>query len=112
MQFVFYPLPCESKIMLRDNINNINVTSEQVLVTPETLKSELPVTDHALSVIQSSRQIISDIIHHDAGVGESSNGGPESFLRESGDTGSRHAASDRPDSGVHAETSLALWMIN
>ena len=49
--------------MLRDNINNINVTSEQVLITPEALKSELPVTDHALSVIQSSRKIISDIIH-------------------------------------------------
>ncbi|WP_166423190.1 3-deoxy-7-phosphoheptulonate synthase [Paraglaciecola sp. 20A4] len=49
--------------MLRDNINNINVTSETVLITPEALKNELPVTDHALSVIQSSRQIISDIIH-------------------------------------------------
>jgi len=24
--------------MLRDNINNINVTSEQVLITPEALK--------------------------------------------------------------------------
>lgn len=49
--------------MLRDNINNINISSEQVLITPEALKNELPVSEHALSVIQSSRNIISDIIH-------------------------------------------------
>lgn len=49
--------------MLRDNINNINISSEQVLITPDALKQELPVSEHALSVIQSSRNIISDIIH-------------------------------------------------
>ncbi|MFQ3236378.1 MAG: 3-deoxy-7-phosphoheptulonate synthase [Paraglaciecola sp.] len=49
--------------MLRDNINNINISSEQVLITPEALKNELPVSEHALSVIQSSRNIIADIIH-------------------------------------------------
>lgn len=49
--------------MLRDNINNINISSEQVLITPEALKQELPASEHALSVIKSSRNIISDIIH-------------------------------------------------
>ncbi len=49
--------------MLRDSINNINVSSEQVLVTPKALKSELPVSDEALKIIQNSRKVISDIIH-------------------------------------------------
>lgn len=49
--------------MLRDSINNIHISSEQVLVTPEALATELPVSEHALSVITESRQIISDIIH-------------------------------------------------
>lgn len=49
--------------MLRDSINNINVSSEQVLVTPKALKSELPVSEDALKKIQNSRQVISDIIH-------------------------------------------------
>ena len=38
--------------MLRDSINNINISSEEVLVTPQALKSELPVSDSALQVIQ------------------------------------------------------------
>lgn len=49
--------------MLRDPINNIHVSSEQVLVTPEELSRELPVSEHALSTIEKSRAIISDIIH-------------------------------------------------
>lgn len=49
--------------MLRDSINNINVTSEKVLVTPSVLKAELPVSQHSLEVIQGSRRVISDIIH-------------------------------------------------
>ena len=49
--------------MLRDSINNINISSEQVLVTPKALKAELPVSEKSLSIIQSSRNIISDIIH-------------------------------------------------
>lgn len=50
--------------MLKDNLNNIHVSSERVLVTPEELKKELPISEHALQGIQHSRQIISDIIHH------------------------------------------------
>ena len=49
--------------MLRDSINNINISSEKVLVTPQELKTELPVSDSSLQVIQSSRQVISDILH-------------------------------------------------
>ena len=49
--------------MLSDNISDINISSEQVLITPEALKIELPVSEASLSVIKSSRQTISDIIH-------------------------------------------------
>ena len=50
--------------MLKDNLNNIHVSSEKVLVTPVELKNELPISEQALAGIQQSRQIISDIIHH------------------------------------------------
>ncbi len=49
--------------MLRDPINNIHVSSEQILVTPEELSKEIPVSEHALHAIEQSRAIISDIIH-------------------------------------------------
>lgn len=49
--------------MLRDSINNINISSEQVLVTPKALKTELPVSAEALNIIQGSRKVIGDIIH-------------------------------------------------
>ncbi|MGS2720589.1 3-deoxy-7-phosphoheptulonate synthase [Paraglaciecola aestuariivivens] len=48
--------------MLRDSINNINISSEKVLVTPQALKEELPVSESALKIIQTSRQVISDIL--------------------------------------------------
>jgi 3-deoxy-7-phosphoheptulonate synthase len=50
--------------VLKDNLNNIHVSSEKVLLTPEELRLELPVSKQALTGIQQSRQIISDIIHH------------------------------------------------
>lgn len=49
--------------MLRDSINNINVSSEQVLVTPQALKDELPVSEESLNIIKQSRKVIGDIIH-------------------------------------------------
>ncbi|MDU0354785.1 3-deoxy-7-phosphoheptulonate synthase [Paraglaciecola aquimarina] len=49
--------------MLRDSINNINISSEQILVTPKALKTELPVSDESLKIIQGSRQVISNILH-------------------------------------------------
>ena len=49
--------------MLKDTINNIHVSAEEVLLTPEQLATELPVSDKALEAIAKSRDIISDIIH-------------------------------------------------
>jgi 3-deoxy-7-phosphoheptulonate synthase len=49
--------------MLRDPINNIHISSEQVLVTPEALAAELPVSAHALKQIEQARATIADIIH-------------------------------------------------
>lgn len=49
--------------MQKDNHSNVHVSAENVLVTPEQLASELPVTDKALSAIADSREVISNIIH-------------------------------------------------
>lgn len=49
--------------MNRDPINDIHISSEQVLVTPDALAQELPVNEHALDVIRQSRKVIGDIIH-------------------------------------------------
>ena len=48
--------------MQKDTVNNIHVSSEQVLVTPEALAQELPVSDKALEGVIASRKIVSDII--------------------------------------------------
>ena len=50
--------------MFKDSLNNINIQSDEVLLTPEQLKQELPISDHALNVIKQSRQDIANIIHH------------------------------------------------
>ena len=49
--------------MIRDQINNVHVSSEHVLITPDELAQELPVSDHALKNIEKFRAIIGDIIH-------------------------------------------------
>ncbi|OFC69449.1 3-deoxy-7-phosphoheptulonate synthase [Alteromonas confluentis] len=49
--------------MIKDNVNNVHVSAEQVLITPDDLAKELPVSETALSAISESRKIISDIIH-------------------------------------------------
>jgi 3-deoxy-7-phosphoheptulonate synthase len=49
--------------MLKDTINNVHVNAEEVLITPDQLKKELPVSEHALNEIKKSRNIISDIVH-------------------------------------------------
>jgi 3-deoxy-7-phosphoheptulonate synthase len=49
--------------MLKDPINNIHISSEEVLLTPEDLARDLPVSSHALTAITESRKIISDIVH-------------------------------------------------
>lgn len=49
--------------MIKDTVNNVHVSAENVLITPDDLAKELPVSDKALSAISESRKIISDIIH-------------------------------------------------
>ena len=53
----------EESLMIKDTVNNVHVSAEQVLITPDDLAKELPVSDKALSAISESRKIISDIIH-------------------------------------------------
>jgi 3-deoxy-7-phosphoheptulonate synthase len=43
--------------------DNLYVSSEQVLVTPDELADQLPISQRALLLIKQSRQVISDIIH-------------------------------------------------
>jgi len=50
--------------LLKDSLNNVHVSSEKVLLSPDALKQELPVSDQALKAIQQSRKQIADIIHH------------------------------------------------
>ena len=49
--------------MYQDSITNVHVSDEHVISTPDALAKELPVSEHALSVIKKSRNIISNIIH-------------------------------------------------
>lgn len=57
-------IPSNPIPVLKDSLNNIHISSEQVLLTPLDLKQELPISAHALKVIQQSRREIADIIHH------------------------------------------------
>ena len=50
--------------MIKDSLNNLHIQSEEILITPHALKEALPVSDHALSIIEDSRNTISNIIHH------------------------------------------------
>ncbi|QJR79841.1 3-deoxy-7-phosphoheptulonate synthase [Alteromonas pelagimontana] len=49
--------------MIKDTVNNVHVSAEDVLVTPDALAAELPVSDSALQAISEARKTISDIIH-------------------------------------------------
>ncbi|MBC3767213.1 3-deoxy-7-phosphoheptulonate synthase [Neptunicella marina] len=49
--------------MLKDSLNNRHISDEKVLMTPEQLQQELPISQRALQEIEKSRQTISDIIH-------------------------------------------------
>ena len=50
--------------MLKDSLHNIHISAEKVLVTPQALRQELPISQHALNMIKQSRKTIADIIHH------------------------------------------------
>lgn len=47
-----------------DSVFNVNIRSQEVLITPYALKKELPVAEAALKHVQQFRQSISDIIQH------------------------------------------------
>ena len=49
--------------MKKSELSNINISDEQVLITPQELKNQIPLSDSARVFIQQSRQTISNIIH-------------------------------------------------
>lgn len=49
--------------MQKDRVNNLHVSAEKVLVTPQQLAEEMPVSEKALAYVQNARETISDIIH-------------------------------------------------
>ncbi|MBU3823476.1 MAG: 3-deoxy-7-phosphoheptulonate synthase [Candidatus Oceanisphaera merdipullorum] len=48
--------------MQKDTLNNINIRSEKIMITPAELKAKLPVSQQALSFISGARQTLSNII--------------------------------------------------
>ncbi len=51
--------------MQKDRVNNLHISSEKILITPEQLSQEMPVTDKAIAYVQQSRKVISNIIRGD-----------------------------------------------
>ncbi|MDH5485395.1 MAG: 3-deoxy-7-phosphoheptulonate synthase [Gammaproteobacteria bacterium] len=49
--------------MIKDGLTNIHVQSEDVLITPQALKTTLPVSQQGLAHIEAARAVISSIIH-------------------------------------------------
>ncbi|QIR15226.1 3-deoxy-7-phosphoheptulonate synthase [Shewanella aestuarii] len=49
--------------MQQDTINNVHISSEQVLSTPAQLKQELPLSAHAYRYILNARRTVADIVH-------------------------------------------------
>ncbi|KOO11113.1 phospho-2-dehydro-3-deoxyheptonate aldolase, partial [Vibrio xuii] len=49
--------------MQRSELSNINISDEQVLITPDQLKAKIPLSSKARNFIQESRQTIADIIN-------------------------------------------------
>jgi 3-deoxy-7-phosphoheptulonate synthase len=48
--------------MAYEVVENLNVQSQQVLITPSELKSELPLCDRSLETVTASRKVIRDIL--------------------------------------------------
>jgi 3-deoxy-7-phosphoheptulonate synthase len=48
--------------MSNNEVHNVNVAAQDVLITPDRLKEELPFTDAALATVTQSRQVIRDIL--------------------------------------------------
>lgn len=49
----------------KSRLNDIHVNAEEVLITPQDLKNELPLPESGRVFVQQARNIISDIIHKD-----------------------------------------------
>jgi 3-deoxy-7-phosphoheptulonate synthase len=49
--------------MTKSDLSDINIVDQQVLITPEQLKSKLPLSGNAREFIKQSRKTIADIIH-------------------------------------------------
>ncbi|RKO82531.1 3-deoxy-7-phosphoheptulonate synthase [Pectobacterium parmentieri] len=49
--------------MQKDSLNNINISAEQVLITPDELKAKFPLNDAEQHDIAQARSTIADIIH-------------------------------------------------
>ncbi|SLM62017.1 MULTISPECIES: 3-deoxy-7-phosphoheptulonate synthase [Dickeya] len=49
--------------MQKDTLNNIHISDEQVLITPDELKAKFPLNEPEQQAIALSRQTIADIIH-------------------------------------------------
>jgi len=50
--------------MVQQAIENVNVLSQEVLVSPSALKTELPITDKASETVVRGRQQVMDILDH------------------------------------------------
>ncbi|EDQ00606.1 3-deoxy-7-phosphoheptulonate synthase [Shewanella benthica] len=49
--------------MQQDTINNVHIISEKVLVTPEELKLEIPLSQAAYHYVLNARKTVADIVH-------------------------------------------------
>jgi 3-deoxy-7-phosphoheptulonate synthase len=52
-----------SSIPHKSTLNDIHVNEEQILITPEQLKKELPLKESSREFVKSARKIIANIIH-------------------------------------------------
>jgi 3-deoxy-7-phosphoheptulonate synthase len=48
---------------VKNSSNNIHVNAEHVLITPEALRAELPLSDNGREFVKQARKTIADIIH-------------------------------------------------
>ena len=48
--------------MTQTVVDNLNVVSQDVLITPEQLKAELPMSEAAASTVAESREVIRNIL--------------------------------------------------
>ncbi|WP_299002661.1 3-deoxy-7-phosphoheptulonate synthase [uncultured Shewanella sp.] len=49
--------------MQQDTINNIHITSEEVLISPKALKQALPLSERGSQFVLNARQTVSNIVH-------------------------------------------------